>query len=84
MRHLVMALIAAPLLGACVPTTTGSDVGDGAVVGAAGGAILGQALGGDTEATLGGAAAGALIGAGTVAASRSNCVNQFGERVACR
>lgn len=85
-KTVIAALLATPLLlGACVPST-GSNVGDGAVVGALGGAALGQAIGGDTEATLGGAAAGAAIGAGTVAASgrqQRTCQDQFGRTYAC-
>jgi len=43
--------------------STGSQTGDGALIGAAGGALLGQAIGGNTGSTLAGAAIGGLAGA---------------------
>ena len=58
---LVVASTAMISMTGCV--STGSQTGDGAVVGAAGGALLGQMVGGDTKATLAGAAIGGLAGA---------------------
>ena len=49
------------LMTGCV--STGSQTGDGALLGAAGGALVGQAIGGNTGATLAGAALGGLAGA---------------------
>ncbi len=49
------------LMTGCV--STGSQTGDGALLGAAGGALVGQAIGGNTGSTLAGAAIGGLAGA---------------------
>jgi len=62
--HLTTLLIASTsmiLMTGCV--STGSQTGDGALLGAAGGALVGQAIGGNTGATLAGAAIGGLAGA---------------------
>jgi osmotically inducible lipoprotein OsmB len=62
--HLTTLLIAGTsmiLMTGCV--STGSQTGDGALIGAAGGALVGQAIGHNTGATLAGAAIGGLAGA---------------------
>ena len=43
--------------------STGSQTGDGALIGAGTGAVLGQVIGGNTGSTLAGAAIGGLAGA---------------------
>jgi len=58
---LVVASTAMISMTGCV--STGSQTGDGALVGAAGGALVGQMVGGDTKSTLAGAAIGGLAGA---------------------
>ena len=58
---LVIASTSMILMTGCV--STGSQTGDGALLGAAGGALVGQAIGGNTGATLAGAAIGGLAGA---------------------
>jgi osmotically inducible lipoprotein OsmB len=62
--HLTTLLIASTsmiLMTGCV--STGSQTGDGALIGAAGGALVGQAIGHNTGSTLAGAAIGGLAGA---------------------
>jgi outer membrane lipoprotein SlyB len=58
---LVVASAALISMTGCV--STGSQTGDGALIGAAGGALVGQAIGGNTGSTLAGAAIGGLAGA---------------------
>ena len=58
---LVVSSAAMISMTGCV--STGSQTGDGALLGAAGGALVGQAIGGNTGSTLAGAAIGGLAGA---------------------
>ncbi|SFZ98227.1 Outer membrane lipoprotein omp16 precursor [hydrothermal vent metagenome] len=58
---LAVASSALIMMTGCV--STGSQTGDGALIGAGAGALLGQAIGGNTGATLAGAAVGGLAGA---------------------
>jgi osmotically inducible lipoprotein OsmB len=58
---LLAASTAMILMTGCV--STGSQTGDGALIGAAGGALVGQAIGHNTGSTLAGAAIGGLAGA---------------------
>jgi uncharacterized protein YcfJ len=58
---LLTASVAIISMTGCV--STGSQTGDGALIGAAGGALIGQAIGGNTGSTLAGAAIGGLAGA---------------------
>lgn len=58
---LAIASSALIMMTGCV--STGSQTGDGALIGAGAGALLGQAVGGNTGATLAGAALGGLAGA---------------------
>jgi len=58
---LLAASTAMILMTGCV--STGSQTGDGALIGAGAGALLGQAVGGNTGSTLAGAAIGGLAGA---------------------
>jgi len=57
---LIAASASMLLMTGCV--STGSQTGDGALLGAAGGALVGQAIGGNTGSTLAGAAIGGLAG----------------------
>jgi len=62
--HLTIALVAGAsmvLMTGCV--STGSQTGDGALIGAGTGALAGQLIGGNTASTLVGAAIGAGAGA---------------------
>ena len=58
---LITATTALISMTGCV--STGSQTGDGALIGVAGGALIGQAIGGNTGSTLAGAAIGGLAGA---------------------
>ena len=62
--HLATMIIASSsmiLMTGCV--STGSQTGDGALIGAGTGAVLGQVVGGNTGSTLAGAAIGGIAGA---------------------
>ena len=61
MSTLLAASTTMILMTGCV--STGSQTGDGALIGAGTGAVLGQIVGGNTGATLAGAAIGGLAGA---------------------
>jgi outer membrane lipoprotein SlyB len=62
--HLTTLIVASTsmiMMSGCV--STGSQTGDGALIGAGTGAVLGQVIGGNTGSTLAGAAIGGLAGA---------------------
>jgi len=59
----ILTLASTSLIALTGCVSTGSQTGDGAVLGAAGGALVGQAIGRNTGATLAGAAIGGLAGA---------------------
>jgi uncharacterized protein YcfJ len=58
-----LALASAAVISMTGCVSTGSQTGDGALIGAGAGALIGQAIGRDTGATLAGAALGGLAGA---------------------
>jgi len=80
-KSLLILLVAGLFTTGCV--STGSQTGDGALIGAGAGALLGQAIGGNTGATLAGAAigagAGALIGNNEEKKNRRYYRDNYGE-----
>jgi len=58
-----LALASTAIISMTGCVSTGSQTGDGALIGAGAGALLGQAIGHNTGSTLAGAAIGGLAGA---------------------